>query len=438
MYRQKVFLLILSFMMLVALGGCNFPNTNESYIMMLFWDDFQDGDLSDPPPFWYGGTGAYCIHEYPFTRTEDSLAGGLSNSLGDPAENLVFTLQANQNHPCGHHYSGMAHPVTYDLGGFKPNHVSFRVALVCSGPRDAGYFVLSYDPHPNAPTHNYILDGIVFHFDLENSIGNPQTYGSLNVNGGLWGTYHWHYGYYYEDYSWYQIEFTNIDWDAQPNPTFTLIIDDQVMSDCIPFLNPMPNFEWLNVYSYNPATIIYDDILMEYNDMLELPDCSQLPPPPPPPPPSPALPILSPSPSLPITRPPTVTSTSTVTVEPPARLTAVTTANCRSGPGTGYPVINHLLEGHEAPVVGRSANSAWWQIQPEEGIELCWISNDVVEAEFNAEMVPIVAAPPTPTTTITSTQETAQEQGCTMKVKEGIECVVPCPEGAQPGNPCTP
>jgi uncharacterized protein YgiM (DUF1202 family) len=114
--------------------------------------------------------------------------------------------------------------------------------------------------------------------------------------------------------------------------------------------------------------------------------------------PSPMLtPTLPPTPSptptpLPFT--PTLTPTDTRTPQPQA--IAASTVNLRAGPGTNYPIVGSLPPNTAAPIVGRSADASWWQLQEPTG-QTAWVAASVVQAS-QTENVPVVVAPPPPAT----------------------------------------
>lgn len=127
------------------------------------------------------------------------------------------------------------------------------------------------------------------------------------------------------------------------------------------------------------------------------------------------------------------TSTPTPMSMGPAKAIFIQNANCRRGPGRVYDVVTSLLAGQEVLIEGRSAPglAPWWWILLPESRAHCWVSDVTVEKSGPVEDLPIIAALPTPTPT--------PEQGCTVRSATGaISCVVPCPEGAVPGDPCTP
>lgn len=83
-------------------------------------------------------------------------------------------------------------------------------------------------------------------------------------------------------------------------------------------------------------------------------------------------------------------------------LTAVYNANVRFGPGEEYPVIDFLLAGQTADVVGRNDDTpigTWWLIERTEQGRNGWIWSGAVEVSGSTVGVPVLEKPPTPTPT---------------------------------------
>ena len=74
-------------------------------------------------------------------------------------------------------------------------------------------------------------------------------------------------------------------------------------------------------------------------------------------------------------------------------------ANCRSGPGQAYKVLTTIQAGTYIILVGRNNDNSWWYVQVNPSLD-CWISNTVGYTTGNPGGVPIVAAPPLPTSTL--------------------------------------
>jgi len=71
--------------------------------------------------------------------------------------------------------------------------------------------------------------------------------------------------------------------------------------------------------------------------------------------------------------------------------------NVRTGPGTNYDRIGSLAAGTTVSIIGRNADSSWWQIPFSNGPEgKAWISAGYGTAR-HTEGVPVVEVPPTPT-----------------------------------------
>ena len=104
----------------------------------------------------------------------------------------------------------------------------------------------------------------------------------------------------------------------------------------------------------------------------------------------------------------TETTTSTATAIP---LTATactptvitnTDANVRSGPGQVYSILGQLPQGSSANVSGKNAEATWWYIEFAAGQNgHAWIAGSVTTATCIPDTLAIVAAPPTPTFTVT-------------------------------------
>ncbi len=99
---------------------------------------------------------------------------------------------------------------------------------------------------------------------------------------------------------------------------------------------------------------------------------------------------------------PTATITGTLTLTPGAPTAiALSNVSVRSGPGEAFEVIGILPAGGSAAIIGRTADSLWWQIQ---GANIQggqgWAPADRIQAQ-NAAAVPVVTPPPAPTPTPT-------------------------------------
>jgi hypothetical protein len=113
--------------------------------------------------------------------------------------------------------------------------------------------------------------------------------------------------------------------------------------------------------------------------------------------------------TTPTARPPTDTPSPTIPAESPtpsATLTPTTpsvtadfNANVRSGPGAEYPVIDFLLQGEVASVLGRfdnPENGTWWYIHRlAQGLD-GWVWSGAVTFGGDIAQVPYLEPPPTP------------------------------------------
>ena len=108
--------------------------------------------------------------------------------------------------------------------------------------------------------------------------------------------------------------------------------------------------------------------------------------------------------------PPTITaSTNTSAPPPPTQAPATPSgtvfvtdvgANCRTGPGTNYDKIASFAQGSFIALVGRNTESTWWVVKT--GATNCWISGTTGHTSGSLDNVVVMAAPPSPTVTVTS------------------------------------
>lgn len=100
-----------------------------------------------------------------------------------------------------------------------------------------------------------------------------------------------------------------------------------------------------------------------------------------------ATPTLPPQPTA------TITASPTPTYSPPMLIFDGAT-NCRSGPGTVYPVLEVLQAGAQVDALGRY-NENYWLVQPAAG-QPCWVAGDVARPQGSVHLLPTVTPPPTP------------------------------------------
>jgi hypothetical protein len=110
---------------------------------------------------------------------------------------------------------------------------------------------------------------------------------------------------------------------------------------------------------------------------------------------------------------------------------AIMNANCREGPHTDYKITGSLLEGETAQVDGRNEDSTWlWIVNPS-AYGHCWVAINTLEVTGDVPGQPVIIPPELPE---------PEPEGCLVR-QPGTRapvCVVPCPEDADPGDPCTP
>jgi hypothetical protein len=71
-------------------------------------------------------------------------------------------------------------------------------------------------------------------------------------------------------------------------------------------------------------------------------------------------------------------------------------ANCRKGPGTNYDKTGSFAAGSYVTLVGHNTDNTWWLVL--NGSSNCWISGVTGHTTGNLSSIPLVEAPPTPTT----------------------------------------
>lgn len=110
-----------------------------------------------------------------------------------------------------------------------------------------------------------------------------------------------------------------------------------------------------------------------------------------------ATPTDTPAPTDTPTDTPEPTDTPTETPAPRPVVVADSVANVRSGPGTGYAVLEQVQAGDELDVLARSQDGQWWQVALANGGE-GWLAASLVTASGPTGGVQIaqnVAPPPT-------------------------------------------
>lgn len=101
---------------------------------------------------------------------------------------------------------------------------------------------------------------------------------------------------------------------------------------------------------------------------------------------------------------PVSTATPLPSTTPEPQLQALSGVNVRLGPGTVYDVIGGLNQGDAVRPLGRSPQGDWWQIvYPSNSGGVGWVAGPYVQPNPSALNLPVVAAPPPPTSTPTAT-----------------------------------
>lgn len=103
-------------------------------------------------------------------------------------------------------------------------------------------------------------------------------------------------------------------------------------------------------------------------------------------------PTATPQPPPPTEPPPTPEPTLTPTPTPEPVIALVTAVdgnvNIRTGPGTNFEADGLLVVGETLEIVGRNADSSWWQVSTPDGLR--WIAADVTTTSNVTEAIPIV------------------------------------------------
>lgn len=112
-------------------------------------------------------------------------------------------------------------------------------------------------------------------------------------------------------------------------------------------------------------------------------------------------PTLPPTDSAPTTETSTSANTVPAEIEQPLEETSLSESslvtagesnvNIRSGPGTDYAIIGKLPAGQSLEIVGRTADSSWWQVSTPDS--LGWVAAEVTSASNIIDSIPIAEAP---------------------------------------------
>lgn len=82
-------------------------------------------------------------------------------------------------------------------------------------------------------------------------------------------------------------------------------------------------------------------------------------------------------------------------------------ANCRSGPDTVYDKVTSFQAGSYLTLVGHNADNTWWYILS--GNTNCWISGTTGHTTGPLGALPLISAPPTPTSAASGTAPTLSD-----------------------------
>lgn len=106
----------------------------------------------------------------------------------------------------------------------------------------------------------------------------------------------------------------------------------------------------------------------------------------------PSTPLIVPTTAL-----PTVEILQTSTPSKPM-ISASQNTNCRSGPGSIWPIVSALMVGDTVEVRGKNDTGKWWYIEdPDSANDSCWVWTDTTTVVGNTSNLPIIPTPFTPT-----------------------------------------
>lgn len=112
------------------------------------------------------------------------------------------------------------------------------------------------------------------------------------------------------------------------------------------------------------------------------------------------------------------TASPTITLSPTPSVPMVTpkadAVNCRYGPGTGYVVMGALPIGSSVPIIGKTADGAFWLINnPTVSGQKCFVAVSVTNSSGDISTVPIAEIPLSLLTNVTmNTPTTISVPGC--------------------------
>jgi hypothetical protein len=95
----------------------------------------------------------------------------------------------------------------------------------------------------------------------------------------------------------------------------------------------------------------------------------------------------------------TETPTITVTKTPDQpQASANQNTNCRTGPGTAYPISWIMMEGQTTALAGQSQDGSWLVVERLDGYGQCWLLGSLVTTTGNIAGLPVFPAPRLPIT----------------------------------------
>lgn len=112
--------------------------------------------------------------------------------------------------------------------------------------------------------------------------------------------------------------------------------------------------------------------------------------------------------------------------------------DCRLEPASSAIAITSFRQNDTVEVVGRNINLTWYQVAPQGLEQFCWVWVGGVDLVGDLDRVPIIPSA-TPVPVEENEKPDTTQPGCTVySLKQVLECQVPCPPNAVPGDPCTP
>ncbi|MFN3331798.1 MAG: SH3 domain-containing protein, partial [Caldilinea sp.] len=104
------------------------------------------------------------------------------------------------------------------------------------------------------------------------------------------------------------------------------------------------------------------------------------------------------------------------TITEPTAIVTTAVLNLRAGPGTDFALLGRVVQGNRLPIVGRSADSTWWQVKVAGGD--AWVFGELVRPVGIVDATPVVDSPmqPTAVQTQSASQSSAPTAGFTITV----------------------